>query len=95
MNISAIHPTDFFPDAKVRSEAPEQTADRLKLVQAIKALNDSNAMGEKNELTFVFDRSSHRTLVRVIDRDSHEVVMQIPSEDVLRLADQLRQDSAP
>lgn len=92
VNISSIQPNVFFPDAAAAPDRTENQADRQQLVQAVKAVNDSNALGENNELTFVLDRSTHRTLVRLIDRNTQEVVMQIPPEYVLRLAEQLKQE---
>ena len=91
MNISSVNPAAAAPvDA---STQPASTpADREKLVQAVKAVNDSNALGENHELTFVLDRTTHRTLTRIIDRQTHEVVMQIPAEYVLQLAEQLQQN---
>jgi uncharacterized FlaG/YvyC family protein len=91
VNISSIQPNLFFPDAAAPQDRIENSADRQQLVQAVKAVNDSNALGDKNELTFVLDRNTHRTLVRLIDRNTQEVVMQIPPEYVLRLAEQLKQ----
>jgi len=91
MNISSVQTSVFVPDASASAETPQQKQERQQLVQAVKAVNDSNAMGDRNELTFVLDRASHRTLVRVIDRQTKEVVMQIPPEYVLRLAEQLKQ----
>lgn len=95
MNISSISPV--VATAVAQTSAPqvrEQAAERQKLIQAVKALNASNALGENNELTFVLDRSTHRTLTRVIDRQTQEVVMQIPAEYVLRLAEQLSPNSS-
>jgi flagellar protein FlaG len=89
MNISSVPPAAPVPDATAQLQTPQQTADRVKLVQAVRAVNASNTLGEKNELTFVLDRATRRTLVRVIDRETQEVVMQIPAEYVVRLAEQL------
>jgi flagellar protein FlaG len=57
-------------------------------------VNDSAALGENNELTFVLDRASHRAITRVIDRNTKEVIMQIPAENVLRMAEDLKRSSA-
>ena len=94
MNISSVNPvvvalTDL-PTAQTRAQA----ADRQQLVKAVQAVNDSNALGDNQELTFVLDRNSHRTLTRIIDRQTQEVLMQIPPEYVLQLAEQLKRNSS-
>ena len=92
MNIGSVQPI-VFPDVAARSPAPEPAARRAELIQAVKTVNESNTLGENNELTFVLDRATHRTLTRIIDRRTQEVLMQIPAEYVLRLAEQIKQGS--
>lgn len=95
MNISFVNPiAGAVAETLTQAQTPQQVSDRTKLVQAVKVVNDSKALGDNNELTFVLDRTSHRTLTRIIDRQTQEVVMQIPPEYVLQLAEQLKQDSS-
>jgi uncharacterized FlaG/YvyC family protein len=61
---------------------------RQKLVQAVKTVNNSGALGD-NQLVFVMDRATHRMIMRLQDRNTHEVVLQVPPEYVLRLAQSL------
>jgi uncharacterized FlaG/YvyC family protein len=56
----------------------------------VKAINASELLGQQNELTFAVDRATHRTIVRVVNKDTREVVMQIPPENVLRMAADLK-----
>ena len=56
------------------------------LIQAVKAVNSAELFGHDSELTFIFDRDSRKTLVRVVDRNTHEIVMQIPAERVVEMA---------
>lgn len=56
------------------------------LIQAVKALNAAELFGQNSELTFVFDRQTHKALVRVVDKKTREVLMQVPLENVLRMA---------
>ena len=42
-------------------------------------------------LRFSVDEGSGRTVIRVIDRETDEVIRQIPPEDVLRIAEQIRE----
>ena len=75
--------------------APSQQADtsqitqRRELIKAVKALNQTELFGENNELTFALDRYSQRPVVRLVDRKTREVVRQIPTEQVLRMAEEL------
>lgn len=67
---------------------PQQITEQRELIKAVKALNKTDLFGYNSELTFIFDRNSHRALVRVIDKQTHEVVMQIPPEYVIRMAEE-------
>jgi flagellar protein FlaG len=63
-------------------------ASERQLIQAVKAVNGSELFGDNTELTFVLDRQTHRTLVRVVDKRTREVKLQIPPENVLRIAEE-------
>ena len=65
---------------------PEIAAEQRDLIKAVKAVNAADLFGTNSELTFVFDRESRKTLVRVIDRNTKEVLLQVPPERVLRMA---------
>ncbi len=67
-----------------------QAANR-EVIQAVRAVNASDKLGDKNELTFSLDRHSRRPIVKIVNRDTKEVVEQIPSEQVLLLAESLTQ----
>jgi uncharacterized FlaG/YvyC family protein len=67
-------------------ESREDAAARRHLIQAVKAVNGTELFGRDSELTFVFDRHTHKALVRVIDKRTKEVIMQIPAERVLQMA---------
>ncbi len=66
-----------------------QISQRRELIKAVKALNQKELFGENNELTFILDRNTHRPLMRIVDRRTREVIRQIPSESVLRMAEDL------
>jgi len=86
--------TGAVPSAAPAMRTSEDASQRTKLVQAVKVVNESKTLGENNELTFVLDRATGRTLTRVIDRNTQEVVLQLPLDSVLTLAEQLRQNSS-
>ena len=75
------------PDNKLDQQ---QATERRELVKAIKAINATEFFGEKNELTFVLDRDTHRPLMRIVDRETREVIRQLPPEYTLRLAEEMR-----
>ncbi len=52
------------------------------------------AKSMNRDLSFRVDESSGRTVVTVIDGETEEVIRQIPSEEVLRLAEALEGASA-
>jgi uncharacterized FlaG/YvyC family protein len=66
----------------------ETAASQRQLIQAVKAVNGAELFGQDSELTFVFDRQTHKALVRVVNKKTREVMMQIPPENVLRMAQQ-------
>ncbi len=81
------------PAISLDSPSPEsraQVAKQRELIQAVKALNGTQLFGSHSELTFVFDRETHRALVRVVDRKTGEVTMQVPPEYVIRMAEQTK-----
>lgn len=47
----------------------------------------------RSELQFQVDEGSGRTIVRVVDAATGELIRQIPCEEVVRLAEELRQGS--
>jgi uncharacterized FlaG/YvyC family protein len=46
-------------------------------------------LGQDNELTFVLDRALRRAITQIVSKQTGEVVEQIPSEYVLRMAEEL------
>lgn len=71
--------------------APHEAERNRDVVQAVKALNAAETLGDSNELTFQLDRNTHAPVIRVVNKKTKEVVQQIPPEYVLRLAEELRQ----
>ena len=60
------------------------------IIQAVHAVNASVQLGNNNELTFSLDRQSRRPVIKIVNRETNEVVQQIPNEQVLRLAEDLK-----
>jgi len=92
MVISSTSPNvDVLPQAS--HVAPAEAAQRRQLIQAGTIVNESGSLG-KNQIVFSVDRATHRPIIRIEDRVTHEVILQLPAEYLLRLAADIRSDSA-
>jgi flagellar protein FlaG len=67
-----------------------QAANR-EVIQAVRAVNASGTLGDRNQLTFTLDRRTRRPVITIVNRATNEIVQQIPNEQVLRLAENLKQ----
>jgi len=90
MTIDSIAPPIAHAISDSRDPIPVQAANR-EVIQAVRAVNASDKLGDKNELSFSLDPRSRRPIVRIVNRDTQEVIEQIPNEQVLRLAENLKQ----
>jgi uncharacterized FlaG/YvyC family protein len=91
MDISSINNLVTGVTAPIEPATPHPDIEsRRTLVQAVKAVNAAGFFGENSELTFLFDRNSHKPVVRIINRQTREVLQQIPAEYLLRLADEVK-----
>jgi uncharacterized FlaG/YvyC family protein len=68
----------------------ERLAETREIVQAVKAVNASGAVGPDSELEMEKDPRTRQVVVRLVDRKTKEVLSQIPAEYVLRLAEEMR-----
>ncbi len=62
---------------------------RDSLVQMVDDLNES-ARYQQRSIQFNIDKESGQTIIRVVDAVTHEVIRQIPSEEVVRLAERMQ-----
>jgi flagellar protein FlaG len=90
MTIDSSIPAIAQPVSNFKDSAQIQAANR-EVIQAVRAVNASGKLGTKNVLTFSLDKRTRRPVITIVNRDTNEVVDQIPSEQVLRLADSLKQ----
>jgi uncharacterized FlaG/YvyC family protein len=89
MEISGVNRA--LPAALDVNTIPVETATaKREVVQAVKAVNESDLLGDRNQLTFQQDPRTHRVVVKLINRNTGEVVSQIPSEYVIGLAAELK-----
>jgi flagellar protein FlaG len=90
MNISAVN-RNFQPlEAATPVSAAEQPAQTRDVVQAVKALNATEMVGDENELVFQMDQQAKRIVVQIVNRQTQEVVSQIPAEYILRLSEDMK-----
>jgi len=90
MEITSIKPNSV-PVPEPMNVSPQEAAQRQQLIQAVKAVNSSEMLGQDQELVFAFDPANRRPIIRLIDRRTREIVMQVPPEYVLRLAEDFKQ----
>jgi flagellar protein FlaG len=70
-------------------KVPSQGADSVKIREAVSQINDI-VQSIQRDLSFNLDEDSGRTIIRVIDSESGALIRQIPSEEALAIALQLR-----
>ena len=89
MDIAPLHRAG---PAMASAPAPipaETLAENREVIQAVKALNAAELFGQNSELTFLLDRETQRTVIRLVDRKTKDVIRQIPPEYVLQRAGDL------
>jgi len=66
-----------------------QAVNNTELKEVVSEMNDFVQSVQRN-LSFSLDEGSGHTVIKVMDTESGELIRQIPSEDVLAVASQLR-----
>ena len=95
MDVTAVDRSGHVLPAPAPAIPVDRAAENRQVVQAVKALNGTEMFGHDNELTFQRDLQTKRMVIRVVNRQTKEVVSQVPSEYVLRLAEDLKFQSPP
>lgn len=86
MDTGSLNPLAASLAASLNARPERERREQQQLIQAVKALNGAEYLGDKQELTFVLDEQTKRPVVRLVDRDTGEVVREIPPKHVLNLA---------
>ena len=95
VNKSGTHDSGNLPETGGRnlplqgSTQSQQVRGVAEIREAISEINEF-VQSVQRDLSFNMDESSGRTVIRVIDRDSGDLIRQIPSEEVLAIASQIR-----
>lgn len=79
------------PDTEGMREKPREPSDET-LDKALGSLS-AHVQNLHRSLQFSVDKGSGETVVRVVDSETKEVIRQIPSEEVLAIAERLRSAS--
>jgi hypothetical protein len=82
--VPAYAPTPFHPEFR-------------DLIQAVQAVNSSMAtglLGEHYQVKFKMDTLARRPVIEVVEKDSKRVLFQVPPENVLAFARELRRGDA-
>jgi len=74
------------PPVEVESKSP----DLEQLMEAVSKLND-HLQNVQRDLHFSIDDASGQTVVRVVNSETEEVIRQIPSEEVLRISQTIKE----
>ena len=94
MEVSFLNRLSQGPPAVAPVAPVDRTAETRDIVRAVRALNGTEMFGQDNELMFQRDRQTRRMVLQIVNRKTNEVISQIPPEYVLRLAQDLKPDSA-
>ena len=93
MKISSISNLASHLSAPTQTAQPmqPQSEEQKALIKAVRAVNAAQLFGQDNEITFIIDRALKIAVVRVVNKDTGEVVEQIPTEQVLKMAEENNQ----
>jgi flagellar protein FlaG len=69
---------------------PPQAANTAEVRQAVSRINEV-VQSKQRDLSFNMDEGSGKYVIRIVDTESGELIRQIPTEEVLAIATQLRE----
>lgn len=83
-SVGAGAPVSNISAPRVHDQATRQ------VVTAVREVNKSELMGEGRQLTFSRDPQTRQPVIKVVDQNTGDVIEQLPSEVVLRMAQNLK-----
>lgn len=75
--------------AQVQQTKPETAVSRTELQSAVDVVNQAVAL-EQRSLSFSIDDVSGRSVIKVVDFETDELIKQIPSEELLKVAQDIK-----
>ena len=88
-DVAAVTGTTLPPEV-TQEKASTQEVSAEKVKEVVEQLN-KHAQAINRDLLFSVDDDSGRTVIKVVNSDTAELVRQIPSEEVLRLSETIRE----
>lgn len=87
----AVKPLQAEPELVKPAEAVKQVTEvsNTELQQAVDVVNQAVAL-EQRSLSFSIDDVSGRSVIKVIDYETDELIKQIPSEELLKVAQDIK-----
>ncbi|KUM52398.1 flagellar protein FlaG [Rheinheimera sp. EpRS3] len=87
----AVKPLQAEPELLKPAEAVKQVTgvSKTELQQAVDVVNQAVAL-EQRSLSFSIDDVSGRSVIKVIDYETDELIKQIPSEELLKVAQDIK-----
>ncbi|MCS4309449.1 flagellar protein FlaG [Rheinheimera pacifica] len=76
-------------DKPAQAVKPVTDVSDIELQQAIDVVNQAVAL-EQRSLNFSIDEASGRSVIKVIDYETDELIKQIPSEELLKVAQDIK-----
>lgn len=80
MEVGPLNRIDLSPLTAGTTPKHETPAVARELVKAVKELNRSEFSSSNRQLTFRWDASARRPVIRIVDRGTGEVIEEIPPE---------------
>lgn len=91
----AISPITFSPLPTVLAPAPAATPPPNRdVATAVQTLNQNGTAGPGREFSIAIDGKSRVPVVRIVDSITNELIEQIPSQYILDLAQQIKQETS-
>ena len=88
-DVAAVKGTTLPPETtQAKEQSKEVTAEKAR--EVVEQLN-KHAQAVNRDLLFSVDDDSGKTVIKVVNADTAELVRQIPSEEVLRLSETIRE----
>lgn len=92
MEITSVHRTVPAASSAADATPAETAAESRQLIQAIKAVNGTELLGQDYELQYQKEAKKQQLIVRLLNRRTDELVAVVPVEYVLRLAEQFSRE---
>jgi uncharacterized FlaG/YvyC family protein len=80
--------TSSFPTNQP-SLTSQDSAENRQVIAAVRKLNEAGSLGSEREFSYALDRQTKKLVVRIVNPATKDVIDQIPSEVVLKAAEQL------